>query len=85
MADWRFSTIVPSEVNSYAGSEFDLRAGIYYARLELTLTRKFNVRSSIGSARCIQHILDKNTVAPRWIIHKDVCDCSHNSAILQNG
>ena len=29
---------MPREVNSKAGSEFDLRAGIYYARLELTLT-----------------------------------------------
>jgi len=27
-------------VNSNAGSEFDLRAGIYYARLELTLTHE---------------------------------------------
>ena len=29
---------MPGEVNSNAGSEFDLRAGFYYARLELTLT-----------------------------------------------
>ena len=29
---------MPREVNSNAGSEVHLRAGIYYARLELTLT-----------------------------------------------
>ena len=35
-------------------------------------------------SRRVQHVLDKNAVAPGGVIDQHMGHCSHNAAILQN-